>query len=100
MFSPKIWFVKTLARIVKYESQALNQTLLGSNQPTEHMAVPSFSLVIPAIGILLVSVVKTQNLSLEGSCFLKLLRNFSKCVLIFEKVFKNLGGTYPLAVRF
>ena len=100
VFSAKIWFVKTLTRIVKYESQVIKSTLLGSTQTTENMRVPPFSLVISVIWILLVRVIKTQNQSLEESWFLKLLRNSSKFILIFAKVFKNLGDTYPLAVRF
>ena len=87
VFSAKIWFVKTLTRIVKYESQVIKSK--ESTQPTEHMGVSPFSLAISAIWILLVRVIKTQNLSLEESWFLKLLRNSSKLPSIFEKVFKN-----------
>ena len=58
------------------------------------MGVPPFSLVILVIWILLVRVIKTQNLPLEESWLLKLLRNSSKFVLIFDKIFKNLNGTY------
>ena len=54
----------------------------------EHMGVPPLSLVISAIWIQLVRVIKTQNLSLEGSWFLKLLGDSSMFVLIFEKIFK------------
>ena len=98
VFSAKIWFVKTLTRIVKYESQVIKSK--ESTQPTEHMGVSPFSLAISAIWILLVRVIKTQNMSLGESWFLKLLRNSSMLPSIFEKVFKNLGGTYPLAIRF
>ena len=102
VFSAKIWFLKTLTRIVKYESQVIKSNPVGGGgggtQPTEH--TPPFSLFISISWILLVRVRKTHNLPPEESWFLKLLRNSSKFVLIFEKVFKILGGTYTLIVCF
>ena len=80
--------------------KSLNQTLFGSTQPTEHMGVPLFSLAISTIWILLVRVIKTQNLSLEGSGFLKLLRNSSKFVLIFYFIFQKLGWHIPVGRSF
>ena len=80
--------------------KSLNQTLLGSTQPTEHMGVPPFSLAISTIWILLVRVIKTQNLSLEGSGFLKLLRNSSKFALIFYFIFQKLGWHIPVGRSF
>ena len=67
VFSAKIWFVKTLTRIVKYESQVIKSNPVGEYSTYGTYGGATFQLGNLAIWILVVRVIKTQNLSLEES---------------------------------
>ena len=62
VFSAKIWFIKTLTRTVKYESNSLNQTLLEEYSTYGKYGVPLFSFVISAILILLERMLENINI--------------------------------------
>ena len=88
------YVVKTLTRIVKYESQVIREySTYGSYGGTTLKLVDFEDLDTASKGY-------KNSKSENFEKFLKILRNFSKFVLIFEKIFKTSGNAYPLAVGF
>ena len=67
VFSVKILFVKTLTRVVKYESQVIKSNPVVEYSTYGTYGGATFQLGNLAIWILVVRVIKTQNLSLEES---------------------------------
>ena len=90
MFSAKIWFVKTLTRIVKYESQVIKSNPVG--EYSTYGTYTTFQL--GDFGDLDTASKGYKNSkSVPGRVMIfETLRNSSKFVLIFEKVFKNVGA--------